>query len=472
MLRRKKRLSTICILSFFLLSILFPCFLESKGELSSSKVPIQTIQTISQNLTVHDPINITRDSEFSEVAVNGSGTSNDPYILANWNITGSSTNGIYINGTTKYFRIENCVISSSNNYGIYVTNIAPGTATIVNNICNNNVGAGISLYYSNFSLLANNTCNSNYALYSPTGNGIHISHSSSLILVNNTCKYNTGSGLSLWFSNSSTIVANICADNGYRGLTFWYSHSSTIVSNICDYNAGDGLSLWHHNSSTVSNNTCKYNREAGLSLWHSVSSAVVNNSCNNNDGDGIHVYGGNTLILKNNTCNYNIANGFRLRQIYYSSITNSTCESNNDGASLEDSEFNSITNNIFLDNLNYGLKLSIWAAVASSNNEIHHNSFINNGNKESQASDNGTNNKWYDQTVKEGNIWSDFSGTGCYVIAGRAGAKDLYPSNLTGTYAVNITCSSSSSFTSAFTYFIIFLAIGLIVFIRRYNKSV
>ena len=57
---------------------------------------------------------------------------------------------------------------------------------------------------------------------------------------------------------------------------------------------------------------------------------------------------------------------------------------------------------------------------------IHHNIFINNG-ATVQAYDEGTDNIWYDIETNEGNYWSEWSGTGEYLIDGSSGSIDPYP---------------------------------------------
>jgi hypothetical protein len=57
---------------------------------------------------------------------------------------------------------------------------------------------------------------------------------------------------------------------------------------------------------------------------------------------------------------------------------------------------------------------------------IHHNKFIGNG-EVPLATDNGNNNIWYDITTNECNYWSDYLGTGVYLIEGTAGSIDPYP---------------------------------------------
>lgn len=61
----------------------------------------------------------------------------------------------------------------------------------------------------------------------------------------------------------------------------------------------------------------------------------------------------------------------------------------------------------------------------SNNNTIHHNSFVDN--TEQCTNDNWINNQWYDSKTNEGNYWSDYNGTGDYIIGGSAGARDPFP---------------------------------------------
>ncbi|MHA2085859.1 MAG: hypothetical protein ACW992_11310, partial [Candidatus Thorarchaeota archaeon] len=45
----------------------------------------------------------------------------------------------------------------------------------------------------------------------------------------------------------------------------------------------------------------------------------------------------------------------------------------------------------------------------------------------SQGFDEGRNNTWYDATTEEGNWWSDYSGSGTYIIDGPSNSADQYP---------------------------------------------
>ncbi len=136
------------------------------------------------SLTPHAPISITSDSDFEVFP--GSGTEVDPYIIEGYNITTTSDEGIYISGTTKYFIVRNCYVDAED-YGIYIYDVADGTATVINNTCSNNNGYGIYLRYSGSSMVTNNTCSDNDW-------GIVLSSSISSTVINNTCSNNDWGG--------------------------------------------------------------------------------------------------------------------------------------------------------------------------------------------------------------------------------------------------------------------------------------
>ncbi len=320
----------------------------------------------SLELTPHDPIEIRYDSDFEIFP--GSGTIENPYLIEGYNITTTDDDGIYITETTKYFTVRNCYVDARFK-GIYIHDVADGTATVINNMCNNNNWNGISLWLSNSSIVANNTCSNN------NWDGISLSSSDSSTVANNTCFYN-GYGISLWSSDSSTVANNTCFYNGY-GISLSSSVGSTVCNNTCSNNEY-GICFYASDSSTVANNMCSYNSNDGISLSSSDSSTVANNTCNNN---------------------------------YY-------------GIYFYYSDFCVVTYNLLQENENYG----IYLFFGSHNDSIHHNTFVdNNLGGTSQACDYGTDSFWYDSAALEGNYWSDWSGIGSYSIGGPANSFDLYP---------------------------------------------
>ena len=178
----------------------------------------------SQNYTSHDPIRITNDSELATVANFGTGSVNDPYVLAGWNISGVTT-GIFITETTKYFRIENCWIEDTDFCGIYVFNVSSGTTTIINNICNRNGDESIYLGYVNSSTVTKNVCNNN--IY-----GISLSNAYFSTVTDNSCNNNSYIGIEVYHSDNNSIVWNSLRENGY----------GVVLSDNADNNS------IHHNS--------------------------------------------------------------------------------------------------------------------------------------------------------------------------------------------------------------------------------
>ncbi len=476
----------------------------------------------SLELTPHDPIEITSDSDFEVFP--GSGTQGDPYVIEGYDITTTDNRGIYIDDTTKYFIVRNCYVDAEE-YGIYIDDVADGTttvinntcnynkyggivlsssvsSTVINNTCNNNSFKGIYLYHSGSSNVINNTCNNNYDgiilcysssstiannTFSNNNHGIYLYSSSSSTIANNTFS-NNNEGISLSSSDSSTVANNTftncglyiyegtgdayisytvennlvngkilgfytniysmiitepvygqlilinCANvivsdqilnNASYGLFLYSCRHSSIINNTCSNN-NRGINLQSSGSSTVANNTCSNNyNNPGISLSSSGSSTVVNNTCNSNYS-GISFSSSGSSTVANNTCNNNQYSIF-LSSSSSSTVANNTCRNNNKGISLLYSDLCVFTYNLLQENEGYGVYL-----YNSDDNLIHHNTFVDNNvggfnGGFSQAFDDGQTNTWYDPETKEGNFWSDWSGTGSYSIDGSASSEDLYP---------------------------------------------
>ncbi len=378
----------------------------------------------SLELTPHDPIEITSDSDFEVFP--GTGTEIDPYVIEGYNITTTDDNGIYITYTTKYFTVRNCYVEASNN-GIYIDNVAEGTATVINNTCNNNGYDGIKIDSSGSSTVINNTCNNNTR-------GIRLYYSGSSTVTNNTCS-NNNYGILLYYSGSSTVTNNTC-NNNTRGIYLEDSGSSTVVNNtftncgldIFEYtidaylsytiennwvngkklgfytnldstiieepiygqlilvnctnvtvrdqilnNATIGLSLGFCTSSAIINNTCS-NNIIGIYLHSSDSLTVINNTCSNNNY-GIYLDFSDSLTVINNTCNNNNSSGIWLWDSRSSTVEKNTCNNNNYGINLHSSGSSLVNNNTCSNNSNYGINL-----YSSSGSTVEKNTCNNNNN--------------------------------------------------------------------------------------------
>ena len=109
------------------------------------------ISGISNAYTVHDPIHIEGDNQFTKVngVAGGSGTEIDPYIISGWEInrTGDSYY-IIIQNTTKYFIIKDCYIHGKEDSFWGNTGIAldKGTNAKIENVKIEYAGTGIKNY--------------------------------------------------------------------------------------------------------------------------------------------------------------------------------------------------------------------------------------------------------------------------------------------------------------------------------------
>ncbi|MCK4845128.1 MAG: right-handed parallel beta-helix repeat-containing protein, partial [Candidatus Heimdallarchaeota archaeon] len=340
----------------------------------------------SLELTPHDPISITSDSDFEVFP--GTGIVEDPHIIEGYIITTTSNNGIYITDTTKYFVIRDCYVDASD-YGIYIWNVTDGTATVINNTCNNNGYDGIKIDSSGSSTVVNNTCSNNY------WDGISLSFSGSSTVANNTftnCgldifEYTIDAYLSYTIENNwvngkklgfysnldSTIIAepvygqlilvnctNVTVrdqilDSAGIGLSLGFCTYSTIINNTCSNNI-IGIYLHSSDSLTVINNTCS-NNNYGIWLENSDSLTVINNTCSNNNWSGIWLWDSGSSTVANNMCNNNNMVGISLHDSGSSTVINNTCNNNNYGIYLDSSSGSKVEKNTCNNNNNYGISL-------------------------------------------------------------------------------------------------------------------
>lgn len=347
----------------------------------------------SYNLTPHEPISITSDTELAAMAVKGLGTELDPFVLEGWNITTIETHGIVISGTSKHFVIQNCWILvlyahisalpeistpygedyPTTYYGIGITNTANDTSTVQNNSCQTQgMGFGIHIWEAASTFITNNVCFNNHI-------GIYISYSPSSNVTNNTC-FQNGIGIAITSSRYCHISHNVCNSNSLYGIKTSFSGFSIVVNNTSNQN-GIGLDVYYCSSTVVVNNTfSNQTTRHGIHLGHATKCLVANNTLYQNDEDGIHLSG---------------------------------------------SSSNTICWNLIQRNQRYGIAifgLEIHGDLCQ-DNILHHNNFLDNGamSSSSQAHDKGFNNHFV------WNYWSDYNGTGVYSIAGSAGTFDPYP---------------------------------------------
>ncbi len=140
---------------------------------------------------------------------------------------------------------------------------------------------------------------------------------------------------------------------------------------------------------------------------------------------GIYIWSSsNTLITDNNVTNNELGVGIgssSMTIVTFNNVTNNVWG----GVGLWSGSTRSIvTQNTIKNNKDYGVY--IWS-VSSTNNTIYLNRFIANGGSSSQGFDYGEYNRWYNETLQQGNYWSDWDGNGPYSIDGWTNPEDIYP---------------------------------------------
>ncbi len=337
---------------------------NQKNDQLNLDFPFTSEKLIVLSLTPHGYIEILNDANFTDYGFLGSGTALEPYLIENYNI--SSSKGIYINGTTKHFLIRNCYVDTESE-SIYISNVAEGTASIINNFVINNDGDSIYLYSSSGAILTNNTCRTN-----KTGVGIYLDASSGAILTDNFC-YNSTNGIVLFTSNGVTITNNTCIDNKAEGILLSYSSGATLTDNTCTNNI-NGIWTFQSSDATLTDNTCSNHNKNGIFMWTSSGATLTRNTCTNSKfGDGIRLDAADDAILTDNIC---IDNGYG---IYLSisngpTLTDNICIDNDYGIRLTSCLEPTLTDNICSNSkLGDGIKVSSSSGATFTNNTCNSN---------------------------------------------------------------------------------------------------
>ena len=209
-------------------------------------------------LTPRDPIYIEGNEDFTPAngVVSGSGTAEDPYIIANWDMSAENANGIWIENTTAHFVIRNCYVRDgwvNNKYGIYLFYVINGI--VDNNVAENNT-YGIRLWQSDNNTLTNNTCENNDC-------GIFLLESDNNTLTNNTCENNNYIGIVLLMDSDNNLIFNNLVENNKCGIEILVnSDNNTLTNNTCENNSNGIYLEGSHNNLIYRNNIVNNENQA------------------------------------------------------------------------------------------------------------------------------------------------------------------------------------------------------------------
>lgn len=234
----------------------------------------------------HNSIFITSNAFFTIQAVSegwpGNGTSFNPYIIENLNITTSLESLITIHNTDVYFQIrDNLLIhdttqSSYEHGGIWFNNVKNGM--IINNEIRN------------------------------SNSGILITESTNITITGNKIINNTYTGMGLFLLTGSTITNNTIRDN-QAAIELSGSHNIISHNNISDNLEGIVVnqptpvaSVGFTDNNVINYNIITNNLQNGIDML-ATNNIIQNNIIQNNNDNGIYLSGSDNLISNNSLFN-------------------------------------------------------------------------------------------------------------------------------------------------------------------------
>ena len=294
-------------------------------------------------LVVHGPIGFSSDSDFTLAngVSTGTGTASDPFIIENFKIDASSyTQGIYVSGTNKFFKVRNVWV---------YTNSAPKDTTVIgvwlNNVNNgtfencrfNNLMYGIEMFKARYMVFKNNEINN-------VSSGILSYYYSRWNTFVGNHIHDTKKAISMEYSSYLTFYSNILWDNVYN-LGFNSNYADQYEHTMPTNNTIDGKPIYY----IVNRTDMRVTGPAGfLAIVNSRNVTADNMDLDNNYQSAI--------IMNSTSCNldhlvlHNNYMGILFQESLTSLFGNSTIKDNYKGFGLDNSKYLKLKNNTFLNN--------------------------------------------------------------------------------------------------------------------------
>ena len=319
--------------------------------------------------------------DFDELTSTGTGTEEDPFIIQDlfFGIETEEVKEHYTLLTIKtkdlHLIIQNCTFFGGH-YPIRIQGVLSGSVKITN--CSI---IGVLMNYG-----------SGWAsVYLPTEYGIIISNSRNISLERNIFKGEFEDVI--YIEDTSNLI-----------------FSNNLIPEVTDYTLNC--------ISNVSESIFYNNTRFGLFIRGNnniIDSNIITTVC--------FLSGINVLFTKNYVSKYC---NFVLVYMNNSIITNNTLIDATK-SEIQASDNVTLVYNSIMNCSSYGLTLF----ANTSNITIYYNTFINNvqanADAQSQCSDSGISNFWYNGNLMIGNYWSDLGTSSNYTLDGSAGSVDLYP---------------------------------------------
>jgi parallel beta-helix repeat protein len=230
----------------------------------------------------HEPFNITSDADFETQAWPGNGSSSNPYLIENLNITTNQSSCIWVMNTTSHFIIQNCYFVSPirdyvSQYSVYPITLANVSNCMIlrNQVVNSTCGI------SGYSLM---NCTISENQFNVSWNAIEVNLSNFTIISNNTQEF----------------------DPFYYGLIVMNCRNCTVSLNLFKNILNNGIyALLNYNTSFIDNTLIGSISEdsfswCGITIGHGDSCIVKRNEIVDFVIMGMMVFGSNHLVEDNN----------------------------------------------------------------------------------------------------------------------------------------------------------------------------
>ncbi|MBD3158995.1 MAG: hypothetical protein GF309_09425 [Candidatus Lokiarchaeota archaeon] len=311
--------------------------------------------------------------------------------------------------------LENNTAFNSVNHGFSVR--SSNHIHLENNTALKNAHHGFCLLYSDFIVYQNNTAKQN------SDNGFHLAGTqwntmTDVTLNRNTASNNTNYGFFVEYANYCNLTNNLANDNVECG--FWIDSSANLnlTGNQATQNGINGISIRETDNGHLHTNTVTSNSFSGFSLENCIGWILTNNSAVANQL-GFSFDSAVNHSLEENSAIANLYFGFNFAKSSNLNLTdnNATC---NDltGFNFDDSDDCVGLNNTAIQN-GVGIELD----AASENNLFYSNNI--GYNHHYNGFDDSQSTTWDNGTI--GNCWSDYAGSGSYLVDGLAMNVDNHP---------------------------------------------
>ena len=224
-------------------------------------------------------------------------------------------------------------------------------------------------------------------------------------------------GVSFHSCFKCSISDAIIVNDYFEGIGIFYSPNCTLTNVIIENSKSGGIYIIESDNVTVAHSRIYGSR---YGIWISSSDNYIFDSNRIHDNSEHSLYIRDTFYgtVRNNFIQSN-GDALELYVVNYLEIVNNTIiGSKTDGIYMDFTSGVVVIDNRIYGNVGYGLYVGSYALLS----EIYNNMI--GFNEQRNAIDNGYFNEW-DNGAGTGNVWSDYSGTGTYLISGMG--VDNYP---------------------------------------------